>query len=193
MKEVIKLIEEVFKAHGEGNVFVPAKISLDMELFSEFKTWGNAMPAYFPSWKICGIKWIGGNFENPERHMLPSILGVVVLNDPETFVPLAILSGGWMTAMRTGAATAVAVRCLAKKDSKTACIVGAGYQGRYQLLALNEVLDLYEVRVNDVDKDFGCALWGSKFRYSYRQQDLQHSYGKELGHKAKIVFEKKTH
>lgn len=153
MKEVIKLIEEVFKAHGEGNVFVPAKISLDMELFSEFKTWGNAMPAYFPSWKICGMKWIGGNFENPKRHMLPSILGVVVLNDPETFAPLAILSGGWMTAMRTAAATAVAARYLTKKDSKTACIVGAGYQGRHQLLALNEVLSLDEVRVNDVNKD----------------------------------------
>lgn len=153
MKEVIKLIEGVFRAHGEGNVFVPAKISLDMGLFGEFETWGNAMPVYFPSWKVCGMKWIGGNFENPKRHMLPSILGVVVLNDPETFAPLAILGGGWMTAMRTGAATAVAAKYLAKKGSRTACIVGAGYQGRYQLLAMNEVLNLDEVRVNDIDKD----------------------------------------
>jgi ornithine cyclodeaminase/alanine dehydrogenase-like protein (mu-crystallin family) len=56
MKEIIEFIEELFKAHGEGNVFVSAKSSLDMELFSEFKTLGNVMPAYFPSWKIYGIK-----------------------------------------------------------------------------------------------------------------------------------------
>jgi len=152
MRETIKLIEEAFRARGEGNVLVPAKISLDMGLFGEFGSWGNAMPAYFPSLKVCGMKWIGGNFENPKRHLLPSILGVVVLNDPETFAPLAILGGGWLTAMRTGAATAVAAKHLARKDSKTACIVGAGYQGRFQLLALNEVLSLDEVRVNDVDK-----------------------------------------
>jgi len=58
-----------------------------------------------------------------------------------------------MTAMRTGATTAVAAKHLARKDSKTACIVGAGYQGRFQLLALNEVLNLEEVRITDIDKD----------------------------------------
>jgi len=153
MKEAVRLIEEVFRAHGEGNVLVPAKISLNMELFGVFKTWGNAMPAYVPSRKVCGMKWIGGNFENSKKKQLPSLLGVVVLNDPETFAPLAILGGGWMTAMRTGAATAVAAKHLARKDSKTACIVGAGFQGRYQLLALNEVLNLDEVRITDINKD----------------------------------------
>jgi len=50
--------------------------------------------------------------------VLPSILGVVTLNDPETLSPLAILIGGWMTAMRTAAATAVVTRYLAKKIRK---------------------------------------------------------------------------
>lgn len=158
MKETIDIIERVFRAHGEGNALVPAKITLDLTVTGRYKSSGNAMPAYIGSEVtgedgICGIKWVGSNWENPQKHGLPSILGIIILTDPETFAPKAIVGGGWVTAMRTGGATAVAVKYLAKNESKVVCIFGAGRQGRYQLLALNEILEIEEVRIVDVIRE----------------------------------------
>ena len=153
MKETIEIIEKVFKAHGEGDVIVPAKITLDLQITGKYDTWGNAMPSYVGPWKMSGIKWAGANWNNPKRHGLPSIFATIILTDPETFAPVAIMGGGWITAMRTGAATAVATKYLARKDSETLCIIGAGYTARYQLMALNEVAKIREVRVSSRTKE----------------------------------------
>jgi ornithine cyclodeaminase/alanine dehydrogenase-like protein (mu-crystallin family) len=158
MKKAIDIVERVFKAHSEGNALVPAKITLDLTATGTYNSSGNAMPAYVGSQVtggegICGIKWVGQNWENPRKYGLPSIFGTIILTDPETFAPRAIVGGGWVTAMRTAGATAVAVKYLAKNDSKVACIFGAGRQGRHQLLALNEILNMEEVRIVDVVKE----------------------------------------
>ncbi|UCB61228.1 MAG: ornithine cyclodeaminase [Candidatus Bathyarchaeota archaeon] len=153
MKETVETIERVFKAHGEGDVIVPSKISLDMKITAKYDTWGNAMPAYVGPWNMSGIKWAGANWNNPKKYGLPSIFATIILTDPETFAPVAIIGGGWITAMRTGAATAVAAKYLARHDAKVLCIVGAGYQSGFQLSALNEVQKLSEVRVADIRKN----------------------------------------
>lgn len=153
MKETVEIIEKVFKAHGEGDAIVPAKITLDLQTTGKYDTWGNAMPSYIGPWKMSGIKWAGANWNNPKKHGLPSIFATVILTDPETFAPVAIMGGGWITAMRTGAATAVAAKYLARKDSEILCVVGAGYQARYQLSALNEVVEPREVRITDINKE----------------------------------------
>ena len=151
VQEAIDIAERVFRAHGEGEAIVPAKISLELTGVSPYVTWGNAMPAYVRSLNVLGLKWIGANPTNPLKRRIPSHMGLIVLNDPETFAPIAILGGAWITAMRTGAASAICAKHLARKDSNRLCIIGAGVQGRHQLLALQEVLPLTEVVVNDVD------------------------------------------
>jgi ornithine cyclodeaminase/alanine dehydrogenase-like protein (mu-crystallin family) len=151
IREAIDIAEKVFRAHGEGKAIVPAKISLELSGVSPYATWGNAMPAYFEPWDICGIKWIGANSDNQTKSQLPTLMGMIMLNDPSTFAPIAILGGAWITAMRTAAVSAVCAKYLAKKDSKTLCIIGAGFQGRHQLLALQEVLPLSEVRIHDTN------------------------------------------
>ena len=151
IREAVDIAENVFRAHGEGKAIVPAKISLELKGVSPYTTWGNAMPAYFEPWNICGIKWIGANSDNPTKSQLPTLMGMIMLNDPETFAPIAILGAAWITAMRTAAASAVCAKYLAKKNSQTLCIIGAGFQGRHQLLALQEVLPLSEVRVHDAN------------------------------------------
>lgn len=153
MKETVDIVERVFRAHGEGDVIVPSKISLDMKTTGKYNSWGNAMPAYVGPWGMSGIKWAGANWNNPKKHGLPSIFATVILTDPETFAPVAILGGGWITAMRTGAATAVAAKYLARRNARSLCIVGAGYQSRFQLAALKEVLKLQKIRVVDLRKD----------------------------------------
>ncbi len=151
IRDVIDITEKVFRAHGERKAIVPAKISLELKGVSAYETWGNAMPAYFEPWNICGIKWIGANSDNPIKSKLPTLMGMIILNDPATFAPTAILGGAWVTAMRTGAVSAICAKYLAKRNAQTLCIIGAGFQGRHQLLALQEVMSLSEVRVHDVD------------------------------------------
>jgi len=148
MDKCIELVEEVFVADGRGQVVVPAKLFLDMRDFG-YSCDGDVMPAYVNN--ICGVKWIGGNPENYKLE-LPYLFSILILNDPKTFKPLAIMSSNWLTAMRTGAATAVAAKYLAPKHAENVCIIGAGLQGKYQLLALNEVLRIKKVNVFDVRK-----------------------------------------
>jgi alanine dehydrogenase len=151
MKDDIEIVEEVFRAHGEGKVSMPPKISLP---FDEPEIgFINAMPAYVKTMPAAGMKWAGGFWNNPKKYGLPSIQAIIILNDPHTGFPLAIMDGAWITAMRTGAVTAVGAKYLAREYSEVVGIIGAGMQGRYQIMALNEVLDINKVLVFDLSKE----------------------------------------
>lgn len=88
---------------------------------------------------------------NATRHGLPTIQGVVIVVDADRGYPLAIMDSIEITIQRTGAATAVAAKYLARRGSRAAAIIGCGVQGRIQLLALREVLPLERVAVHDLD------------------------------------------
>jgi len=97
------------------------------------------------------MKWVSG-FPNNPVHDLPTIMGLIVLNDVNTGQPVAVLDGAYITALRTAAVSGVSARYLANDDAKVLGIVGAGIQGRYHLLSLQEVLEKLEVvRVFDAD------------------------------------------
>ena len=147
--EAIATIEEVLRAHGSGRIVVPAKVNLDMDITGEFHSGGNAMPAFLDHLKISGIKWITWNWEN-SKHGLPSVLATIVLNDPLTGAPLAIMGGAWITAVRTGAVSAVAFKYLGRRNSENLAVIGAGRQGMFQLEAMNEVMNIKEARVYDI-------------------------------------------
>lgn len=155
MRESIEIMEKVFQAHGKGKVTMPAKISLDFDGGRiGFK---NAMPAYVRAIGAAGIKWAGGFWNNPKKYGLPSISAIIILDDVKTGFPIAIMEGSWITAMRTGAVTAVGAKYLARKDSNIIGIVGAGVQGRYQLMALNELFNIKKVKIADKSKEAGEA------------------------------------
>ena len=139
----------MYKRQGEGRVEVPPKPGIHPRPDSFI----HAMPAYIPSMNAAGIKWVSGFPENYKRN-LPYITGVIILNDPETGVPICIMDAAWVTAMRTGAATAVAAKYLARRDSKVFGIIGCGVEGRSNLEAIITVFeDLEEVRAYDINKD----------------------------------------
>jgi ornithine cyclodeaminase/alanine dehydrogenase-like protein (mu-crystallin family) len=109
------------------------------------------MPGYLSQRKAAGLKWVS-RFSSNAAHDLPAVMGLIVLNDVETGQPLALMDCRWVTAMRTGAASAVAAKFLARKDAEVVGIVGAGVQGRYNLLALKEVLPAVRIaRVFDIN------------------------------------------
>lgn len=153
MKATIGLIEEALRERALGGTIVPPKVFVDMRTITEHKCDADAMPGYVSSCDICGVKWIGANWDNLRKYGLANTFATIILNDPETFAPTAIMAGNWITAMRTGAATAVCAKYLGRKDPERVGIIGAGYQARYQLLALNEVLKIGEVNVFDLDHD----------------------------------------
>jgi len=135
MGEIIEALDEAFKEKGLGKIEMPPKPGIHPmpEAFI------HAMPAYIPSLGSAGIKWVSGYPENHKRN-LPYINGLLILNDPETGVPISVMDCIWITAMRTGAATAVAAKYLANTDSSTVGIIGCGVQGRTNLRALQIVL-----------------------------------------------------
>src|SRR5262249_9799168 len=95
---------------------------------------------------------VNGNFSpNPRRFGLPAIQGVIVLSDAAQGQPLAVMDSIEITILRTGAATAVAAKHLARPASRVATVCGCGLQGRIQLRALSRVLPLARAFAFDVD------------------------------------------
>jgi ornithine cyclodeaminase/alanine dehydrogenase-like protein (mu-crystallin family) len=149
MEEIIRALDEAFKAKGLGQVEMPPKPGIH----TMPDAFIHAMPASVPSVGAAGCKWVSGYPENYKKN-LPYINGLLILNDPETGLPLSVMDCIWITAMRTGAATAVAAKYLANRDSKTLGILGCGVQGRTNLEALKIVLpELSEVKAYDISQE----------------------------------------
>ncbi len=97
---------------------------------------------------------MNGNFpENKKRFGLPTIQGTIVLCDGIRGYPLAFLDSTEITIQRTGAATAIAAKHLARANSKTAMVCGCGRQGRIQLIALKHVLPIARAFAYDQDTE----------------------------------------
>lgn len=145
MKEIIDTLEVAFREHGEGRVEMPPKPGVH----TRPDAFIHAMPAYIPALRAAGMKWVSGYPQNYTRG-LPYISGLLILNDDDTGLPLAVMDCAWITAMRTGAATAVAAKYLARPDSSTIGILGCGVQGRSNLEALKVLFPLERVTAYDV-------------------------------------------
>jgi ornithine cyclodeaminase len=100
-----------------------------------------AMPGYLADPGVCGIKWIGSKHDNPSRVGLARASGVIVLNDPRTNYPIALLEAGLISAWRTAAVTCLAAAQLARKGFTDVALVGCGVIGRTQLRALLQQFD----------------------------------------------------
>jgi len=156
MPEIIAALESMFREKGEGRVEMPPKIGVH----TMPDAFLHAMPAFIPSQKAAGVKWVGGYPANSERG-LPYITGLLILNDPETGVPTSLMDCTWITAQRTGAATAVAAKYLARPDSATVGILGCGVQGRSNLESLKTVFPLKKAFAYDTHFD-GAARYAEE-------------------------------
>jgi ornithine cyclodeaminase/alanine dehydrogenase len=146
MPEIIELVETAFREKGEDRVEMPPKPGIHPGDGDNFI---HAMPAYIPAMNSAGVKWVSGFPENHKRG-LPYITGLLILNDPETGLPISVMDCVWITAMRTAAATAVAARQLARPDSSTLGVLGCGVQGTTNTEALSVLFPLRKVMAYDV-------------------------------------------
>src|SRR5919197_387105 len=147
LRDCIDAVEQVFRLHAEGRTLRPGVLAVpgtDVGFHIKAAGLGGERP-YFAA-------KTNANFpDNPRRFGLPAIQGTVVLADARNGEALAVMDSGSVTALRTGAATAVAAKFLARRDTRAATIVGAGVQGEMQLAALAAVLPLERAWLFDLD------------------------------------------
>jgi ornithine cyclodeaminase/alanine dehydrogenase-like protein (mu-crystallin family) len=145
MPTVIRLLEVAFKEKGLGRIEMPPKPGIH----TQPDAFIHAMPAYIPALKSAGIKWVSGYPDNYKRG-LPYITGLLILNDDQTGLPYAVMDCTWITAFRTGAASALSAKFLARPQSEVVGILACGVQGRTNLEALAALFPLKRVYVYDV-------------------------------------------
>ena len=148
MESAVAAVEQAFAAHGRGEALMPPKVYIELaEHCGDFR----AMPAYLAG--AAGLKWVNCHPQNQARHGKPTVRGLYILSDPSTAEPLAVLDATWLTAVRTGAAAAVATKHLARSDARTVGFIGTGVQARTMLDALRVVLGPIEIVAADSSKD----------------------------------------
>jgi alanine dehydrogenase len=172
MGDVIKVVEEAFRMCGEGKGKMPAKVYLSVEQ-GDFR----AMPAALPG--CAGVKWVNVHPRNPSRG-LPSVMAVLIYSDPETGYPLAIMDATEITAYRTGAAAAIASKYLARRDSHTVGVIGAGYQAYTQILAHAELFNPISISASDISKAAVDRLAQSLPHLSIRSCSAQEAAGCDI-------------
>jgi alanine dehydrogenase len=172
MSDVINVVEEAFRAWGEGKGNMPPKTYLSVE-HGDFR----AMPASLPG--CAGMKWVNVHPQNPSLG-LPSIMAILIYSDPETGYPLAIMDGTEITAYRTGAAAAIASKYLARPDSHMIGIIGAGFQAHTQILAHAELFSPISINVFDVSKAAVDKLMQSFPQFSIRNSSIQEAVASDI-------------
>lgn len=153
MKDTVTACEDAFRDWGRGEVVCPTKITLELGEDAEwppYKNGLNAMPAYIHSKKSAGIKCVGGSLNNPKCG-LPYIIALILLFDPATGIFKCVMDGAQITNYRTGAQAAVAAKYIENKKKIRLGLIGAGTQGRTQLMAFSEVFDIEEIRLYDIN------------------------------------------
>lgn len=148
MPDIIQSLELMFLEKGMGRTEMPPKPGIHPQTDAFI----HAMPAYIPSMAVAGIKWVSGFPSNPDKG-LPYISGLIVLNDVETGIPICVMDATWITAQRTGAATAVAAKYLARPDAGIMGILGCGVQGYSNLEALYCQFTITRVQAYDLDPE----------------------------------------
>ena len=147
LDDCIASVEEALRLHAEGRTLrsgvlgVPSTdggFHIKAAGIRQERTWFAA-------------KCNGNFFRNESRRGMPNIQGLILLCDGDTGYPLAVMDSIEITILRTGAATAIAAKYLARDDARVATICGCGNQGRVQLRALSRVLPLVHVFAYDSD------------------------------------------
>lgn len=154
MLTAIRDVEEVLRLQEDGHTVMPLEVPLRWSVESSAASEPDpcrrdhfpsdeagiyALPAYVGGDSpAVGIKW---TTHLPDAAQgLPRVIGLIVLNDAQSGQPIAVLESALIGAVRTAAASALAIRCLGWQDARTAAIIGAGLQARIHLHMLAQTM-----------------------------------------------------
>ena len=166
--EVITAVESAFKMKGLGHVQMPPKQYLFINKYNgDLRT----MPAYLEDSDTITVKVVNSHPEN-QKYRLPTVMATIIMINPKTGAPQAIMGGTWLTALRTGAAGAIAAKYLANPKPKTIGIIGAGTQARTQLMGLYLVFDtIEEIKLWDQNQQV-ASTYVQDMKKQYNQSSI---------------------
>lgn len=139
--DIVALAQETYRMQAVGEVSVPPKIAVHPD--GTPQTFLHAMPAWVAGARALGMKWVSFFPANSARNV-PDSTGIIILNDPDTGLPVAILEGMWITYARTGACAAFAARALCGGAPRRLGLIGCGGLGRWSLRMIGAVLPSVE-------------------------------------------------
>lgn len=180
---LIPEIENAFIKYSRNETVTPPRTVMWVE-----NNWWGVMQSYVPGHGV-GVKVVSLIPQNPSRG-LPTIQALVTLFDGLNGTPLAVMEGGVLTALRTGAASAVSAKYLAPREAGPIGIIGTGYQAKYQLKFVSSVYKTdevvtYDVRPNQM-KSF--RVWAENAGFKV----VEAASSEDLIKKSKIVIEAST-
>lgn len=146
MADAVELMKLAFGELSAGRAASPLRTVIPVP---EHQGDALFMPAHVPAAGALGVKVVNV-FRGNQTKGLPLIHAIVVLSDPETGQPLAILDGSYLTALRTGAVSGAATDLLARQDSKMLVVIGAGVQGVTQAAAVCAVRQIERIIAVDM-------------------------------------------
>lgn len=151
MDDVVDVVNEAFLEIADQTAKCPTRLVIDIE---KHKGQVFIMPAYLGKIDAFATKIVTSYAANPREHNLPAVFASIILNNPETGDPLALMEGSLITALRTGAVGALAIKHLARKDSRTLGVIGTGFQAMTQVRGTCAVLrNIEKVKAYDISKE----------------------------------------
>lgn len=153
MRQIIAAVEKTYSLLGQGFIKNPPKVRTRIPDEEHWTSFFNSMPCYIGGdVNIAGVKWAAESKKNVAVPGLPLGIDITIISDPETVLPLCVLDGTLITAMRTGAVAGVLAKYTASKSAKTAALIGAGVIGRTAVMAICEAVpSLEEIILCDLD------------------------------------------
>ena len=148
MEKMIGILEQAFGELASGSAVMPQRTAV---ADPSVNGWYAFMPAQLRSMGALGVKSVTVYKDNPSMHGLPATLATIVLMDSRTGQTLAVMDGGYITAMRTGAVTGLATKYLARNDARIAGVMGSGVQARTQLWGMASGADIEKALVFSLD------------------------------------------
>jgi alanine dehydrogenase len=148
MKMCMDAVEKAFAGLARGNANMPQRTPIALPEKSGLALF---MPAHIKDLGALGAKIVTVYHQNVQKHRLPAVLGTIILLDEETGFPIAIMDGGFITAMRTGAVSGVATKHMARHDASVGIIFGTGVQAFTQVLAVHEARPIRKLLVWSID------------------------------------------
>ncbi|MBI4443770.1 MAG: ornithine cyclodeaminase family protein [Acidobacteria bacterium] len=169
VEELIAVLEQAHVEYSTGKAVMPVRLVVPLPQIRGRIT---SMPGYLSEARALGMKVVTYFPDNPKRG-LPTILATILLYSVESGKLIAVMDGGYITAIRTACASAMATKALANADTPVLGILGAGVQARAHIRALTKIRKFTEIKVYDISEA------------SARQ--LQETLEKETGVKIRLV------
>ncbi|MGD8456905.1 MAG: hypothetical protein PVF83_10995 [Anaerolineales bacterium] len=148
MVDTIEILEKAFTDLSNGKAVLPQRTLITAPDHHGLALF---MPAYLKGMGALGTKVVTVYPDNLETYGLASVLGTIILLDENTGAPIAIMDGGYLTAMRTGGVAGLASKFLSRKDAKVHLLFGTGGMAKTHAWAIDTVRDIEKLLLYSID------------------------------------------